>query len=51
MPEGTRPSDAIENEDAPRVAACETSPGRTVFSEDSNEDAWIATDLTVTVRQ
>jgi len=29
------------------VAAHETCPGRTVFTEDGNTDAWIATDLTV----
>ena len=29
------------------VAAHETCPGRTVFTEDDNTDAWIATDLTV----
>ena len=29
------------------VAACETSPGKTVFTEKGNTDAWIATDLTV----
>jgi len=29
------------------VTACETRPGRTVFTEADNSDAWIATDLTV----
>jgi len=29
------------------VAACETCPGKTVFTERDNSDAWIATDLTV----
>ncbi len=40
-----------EDEEMPRVSACETRPGRTVFSEESSEDAWIATDLTVDVRR
>lgn len=30
-----------------RVAACRTSPGRTVFMERGNTDGWIATDHTV----
>jgi len=51
MPTHTRPSDTDENEGTPRVCACETRPGRTVFSEASSEDAWIATDLTVDVRR
>jgi hypothetical protein len=29
------------------VAAHETCPGRTVFTDSENSDAWIATDLTV----
>lgn len=29
------------------VAACETCPGKTVFTEQGNSDAWIATDLAV----
>jgi|AntRauTorcE11898_2_1112593.scaffolds.fasta_scaffold203581_1 hypothetical protein len=31
------------------VRANETAPGKVVFSEDDNSDAWIATDLTVDV--
>jgi hypothetical protein len=31
------------------VTACETRPGRVVFTEADNTDAWIATDLTVDV--
>ncbi|MFC6754940.1 hypothetical protein [Halorubrum tibetense] len=31
----------------PTVAASHTSPDRTVFTEQGNTDAWIATDLTV----
>ena len=38
-------------EDEPIVAACETSPGKTVFTEKGNTDAWIATDLTVSPEQ
>jgi hypothetical protein len=32
---------------APTVSAHRTSPDRTVFTEESNVDGWIATDLTV----
>lgn len=38
-------------DEEPRVRACETRPGRTVFTEDDNSDAWIATDLTVEVER
>jgi len=34
-------------EDRPTVAVICTSPDRTVFTEEGNTDAWIATDLTV----
>lgn len=37
------------SEDSPMVEACETSPGRVVFTESGNTDGWIATDLTVTL--
>ena len=40
--EGEESSDA-----RPRVAASRCSPDRTVFTEEGNTDAWIATDLTV----
>lgn len=33
------------------VTACETRPGRLVFTEDDNTDAWIATDLAVDVER
>jgi hypothetical protein len=33
------------------VVACETRPGRVVFTEDDNTDAWIATDLTIDVER
>jgi len=35
----------------PTVAACQSSPGRTVFVEDGNSDGWIASDLTVEPRR
>jgi len=41
-----RDSDANADE-RPTVAASHTSPERTVFTEQGNTDAWIATDLTV----
>ncbi|WP_168654259.1 hypothetical protein [Halorubrum sp. PV6] len=40
-----------ESEARPTVAANRTSPDRTVFTEDGNTDAWIATDLTVESRR
>lgn len=36
-------------EEPPVVAACETCPGRVVFTEDGNTDGWISTDLTVSL--
>jgi len=35
------------SEARPAVAASRCSPDRTVFTEQGNTDAWIATDLTV----
>ncbi len=35
----------------PCVSALRASPSRTVFTEDGNCDGWIATDLTVSLRQ
>lgn len=39
------------SESRPTVAANRSSPERTVFTEDGNTDAWIATDLTVELRR
>ncbi|MFB6218395.1 MAG: hypothetical protein ABEH77_04310 [Halobacteriaceae archaeon] len=36
-----------EEDAAPRVACHESRPGRAVFTEEGNPDAWIATDLAV----
>ncbi|WP_185911663.1 hypothetical protein [Halonotius roseus] len=33
----------------PSVSACNATPDRTVFTEEGNEDGWIATDYSVTV--
>lgn len=33
------------------VTACETRPGRVVFTEEENTDAWIATDLAVDIER
>jgi len=38
--------EGADGDDAPRVRAHESRPGRTVFTEADNPDAWIATDLT-----
>jgi len=40
-----------EPQPADRVTAHATSPDRTVFTETSNRDAWIASDTTVDVEQ
>ena len=45
-PEGST-ADEAPDADETLVAAHETCPGRTVFTEDGNTDAWIATDLAV----
>jgi len=37
--------------DETTVTAHQSSPDRTVFTEDGNSDAWIATDLTVELRR
>jgi len=49
----TERTQIVDEEDADNhvVAACETSPGKTVFTEQGNNDAWIATDLTVSPEQ
>jgi hypothetical protein len=49
MTEGDRVEREVEeSSDArPRVEASRCSPERTVFTEEGNTDAWIATDLTV----
>lgn len=44
--EATRSRDS-ETPEAPRVTAHGTSPERTVFTEEGNPDAWIATDTLV----
>lgn len=33
------------------VSALRTTPNRTIFTEDDNDDAWISTDLTVDLRR
>lgn len=40
---------ARDEEDCPAVTAHECSSDRTVFTEDGNTDAWIATDTTVSL--
>ncbi|MFB6205112.1 MAG: hypothetical protein ABEJ05_01090 [Haloglomus sp.] len=44
--EVTRSRDS-ETADRPKVRAHATSPERTVFTEDGNQDAWISTDTLV----
>ena len=38
-------------DDTPHVAVGNTTPDRTVFTEEGNEDGWIATDCSVTVTE
>jgi hypothetical protein len=42
----TRAESEQEGADEPLVRAHESRPGRTVFTEADNPDAWIATDVT-----
>lgn len=37
------------DDETPRVAACNATPDRTVFTEEGNEDGWIATDYSVSI--
>lgn len=41
----------LDDESEPTITACETSPGRIVFTEEDNTEAWIATDVTVDVER
>lgn len=45
-PEGAE-TNAAADENQPAVSAHRTSPDRTVFTEEGNSEAWIATDLVV----
>ncbi len=44
-------ADLNDEDIAPVVSALRTSPDRIVFTEDGNNDGWIATDLTVDLRR
>lgn len=50
---GSGRSDTSENpeSEAPRVTAHSTTPDRVVFTEEGNNDGWIATDLAVDCRR
>ncbi len=48
---GRRQPDRRHADVETRVTACETRPGRVVFTEEDNSDAWIATDLTVDLKR
>ena len=43
-------SPGTSSADGTTVSVLETSPGRSVFVEEDNTDGWIATDLTVELR-
>lgn len=45
--DGIEADSADTADERPCVATSRTSPGRTVFVEEGNTDAWIATDVTV----
>ncbi|MFB6184158.1 MAG: hypothetical protein ABEI96_06340 [Haloarculaceae archaeon] len=49
-PDASRDRDPIDDE-RPPVSVHETRSDRFVFTEDGNDDAWIATDLTVRSRR
>ncbi len=36
-------------DDTPLVSVCNATPDRTVFTEEGNEDGWIATDYSVSI--
>jgi len=44
-------ADGVEDDGDVTISAYSTSEERTVFTESDNGDGWIATDLTVEVRQ
>ncbi|MFC7138288.1 hypothetical protein ACFQMA_00375 [Halosimplex aquaticum] len=49
-----RPSEAPDERtpaDCPEISAYSTTETKTVFTESGNDDGWIATDLTLDVRQ
>jgi hypothetical protein len=43
--------DVGEREEYLRIRALQSSPSRTVFTEDDNSDGWISTDLTVEIER
>ncbi|WP_418279865.1 hypothetical protein [Halorubrum sp. DTA98] len=49
--DGTKAGTDASTNDLPIVAMSHTSPDRTVFTEQGNTDAWIATDLTVNLER
>ncbi|WP_415381761.1 hypothetical protein [Halosimplex sp. TS25] len=52
--DGRRPSEPSEEHpqaESPEISAYSTTETKTVFTESDNGDGWIATDLTVDVRQ
>lgn len=55
MPDGTGSrSDEMPDaaaEGRPTLTLCESRPGKAVLIESGNSDGWIASDLTVTVRE
>lgn len=55
MPDGigSRSDETTEAaaEDCPTLTLCESRPGKAVLIESGNSDGWIASDLTVTVRE
>lgn len=41
----------VDPRERPRIAACESCPGKSVFIESGNTDGWIASDTTLDVTQ
>jgi hypothetical protein len=49
---GRRDADrVVPEDDGTTVSAHETTPGKVVFTEEDNNDAWIATDFTVEIER
>lgn len=44
-------STAGDDEKRPSLRLCETSPGKSVLIEPGNSDGWIASDVTIDVRE
>ena len=46
-----KPDRSVDERECPAISAYSTTETRTVFTESDNDNGWIATDLTVDVRE